>query len=229
MREIYFRKRLALFALLPLIVAACGQGVQISLDSRTGNTEVNVNYTDQKGGNGKALKAMESRVFDTVPEENCAPENSSYAWQIGTLIGAMNTSSKYQAAVLMEGPPRVDGTIAVYLCDGLGSKAYTLHKSVFISNSFLGKMEDEAFGQNRGDLLMPAIGFVLFHEIGHAALGHSAEKMYDAGSGGGLHGFDILQETEADQFAFELMADLGLGVLGYEGADLARSLAWSMN
>lgn len=216
-----------LIASILLLTAACGGGTSVTLQSETDNSKIFIRL-----GEKRQLEKMESDLFGSFSsQENCLSYNSPFEGMANELILSLNgvlselekADDSLNGAVLLNGPPRETGTIAVYLCDGMKPKAYTLHRSVFISNEFLANLHLASIETQRVENFLPAAGFVLYHEIGHAALNHSAIKLRGENDEGGSseNSFDLPQELEADQFAFDIMVKTGLNL---EGRYLAQSM-----
>jgi hypothetical protein len=127
--------------------------------------------------------------------------------------------------ILLSGPPRLESSVGIFLCDGLGFDASTLHRSIFISNEFLVELRSGAGEWGDEGLFGPAVAYIVFHEFAHAALNHSAVKLpKNNGSANGSSGFDYPQEVEADRFAYNLMVLTGQDLLGMVMAQSLDSL-----
>jgi len=205
-----------IFTLLLALVSACGAPAQVTLDAKTGNSSVDITVSQKI-----ELSEMELAVFDGFDSwDNCRSENSAHASTLLYLIDMFNANlhaipekdPEIDGAVLMNSPPREENMVAVYLCAGLDSNAFTIHRSVFLSSVFLDELLKMSYTPENAGAYESAVGFVLYHEMGHALLNHSAGKMGD-------DGFDLPQEIAADGFAYNLLQLTGVGA---DGAELAR-------
>lgn len=221
MLAIGIRAKTLTIAFSILFLSACGGQAQLTLSSRTDNAEVNLTL-----GQETSLLEMESKVFDDFSSyDNCASGNSPHLWTVQSLLDSLNAvmyelrgiESSVQSALLLEYPPRDENSVAVYLCDDMRYSAYTLNLSVFISSRFLDELLAEAGRQGDESLFEAAAGFVLYHELGHAMLGHSALKLQNSDEEPTFAGnFDFPQEIEADRFAYDALLRSGIGVDGIE-------------
>lgn len=212
-----------------IFLTACGSA-DVNVESQSKNPGVHINLSQKT-----SLEEMESEIFNTFGSyENCAYQNSRFAGDAQRLIDMFNnilhhmdlSDSSISGAELRSFPPREDDKLAVYLCGELQSNAYTLYRSVFLSNPFIEKLWDTAQESEREDLFESALGFVLYHELGHTLLNHSVIKLESADNDYfteheklSAKNFDLLQELEADQFAYDVVSLVGLNV---EGSNLAR-------
>jgi len=204
-----------------LFLAACGSQAKVALSSKTKNAEVNLSL-----GQKSSLMEMESEIFnDFSSYDNCALENSPHLWTVQSLMDSLNSvlhelrgmESGVHPAVLLEYPPRDENNVAVYLCDDLRYTAYSLHMSVFISSRFLDDLLAESVRQEAESIFDSAAGFVLYHELGHAMLGHSSLKLQNTDEEQTFSNyFDFPQEIEADRFAYDALMRSGIGVSGIE-------------
>ena len=193
----------------------------MTLSTKTDNAEVNLSL-----GQKSTLLEMESDIFDDFSSyDNCASGSSQHLWTIQSLLDSLNNvmyemrgmDFSVQSAMLLEYPPRDENSVAVYLCDDLRYSAYTLHLSVFISSRFLDELLAESSLQGTESAFESAAGFVLYHELGHAMLGHSSLKLQSSDGEPSFAGnFDFPQEIEADQFAYDALMRSGIGVDGIE-------------
>jgi len=214
----------------PLIfLAACGSA-DVDMESQSQNSGIRINLSQKT-----SLEEMESEIFNTFGSyENCAYQDSRFADEAQRLIGMFNnvlrdiepSDPSISGAELRSFPPREDDKLAVYLCGDLLSNAYTLYRSVFLSNPFIEELWYTAQESEREDLFESALGFVMYHELGHTILNHSVIKLesednYDFAEDeeSSAKNFDLLQELEADQFAYDVISLVGLNV---EGSNLAR-------
>lgn len=211
--------RLAVFLSGALMLAACGGAAHGTVaDVQTGPLSVSAAAK-------KALEKMETSAFSgAAGKVNCHNKSGSFGPEV---TAALDAAAPYLAertdirppvvsAILMDNPPRPEESIAVYICDGMETQAYTIFRSVFISSGFMQRLKNDTSAA--GDTAFrSALAFVLYHEIGHAALNHSAGKL----DGGGA--FSLPQELEADQFAYDLMAATGTGYSGVDAAKFAAS------
>ena len=215
------RAKTLLLAFSIVFLSACGSQARVTLSSKTDNAEVNISL-----GQKSTLLEMESDIFDDFSSyDNCASGNSQHLWTVQSLLDSLNNvmyemrglESSVQSALLLEYPPRDENSVAVYLCDDLGYSAYTLHLSVFISSRFLDELLAESLAQEAESSFESAAGFVLYHELGHAMLGHSSLKLRNSDGEPVYAGnFDFPQEIEADQFAYEALMRSGIGIDGIE-------------
>jgi len=89
--------------------------------------------------------------------------------------------------------------------------------SVFISSRFLDDLLAESVRQGAESVFESAAGFVLYHELGHAMLGHSSFKLQNTDDERTFSNyFDFPQEIEADRFAYDALMRSGTGVGGIE-------------
>lgn len=209
-----------------LFMASCGGITEINVETESKNLGINFDLSRKN-----SLEEMESGVFDTFDSyENCLYENSRFADSVQGLIESFNgiiddfesSGSSISGVELMNNPPREDDKLAVYLCGDLQSNAYAIYRSVFLSESFVEEVWKISRERDREDLFESALGFVLYHEIGHTILNHSEEKLINGDSayeGSYEINFDLPQELEADQFAYEAMSLTGLNA---EGSSLAE-------
>mgnify|MGYP000193373039 CR=1 FL=1 len=204
-----------------VFLAACGSQANVALSSKTENTKINLTL-----GQKSSLLEMESEIFNDLSSyDNCAFENSPHLWTIQSLIDSLNgvlhelhgIEPGVHSAELLEYPPRDENSVAVYLCDDLRYTAYSLHMSVFISSRFLDDLQAESARQGAGNAFESAAGFVLYHELGHAMLGHSSLKLQNTDDERTFSNyFDFPQEIEADRFAYDALMRSGIGVDGIE-------------
>lgn len=211
-----------------LFMAACGGQAQVNITSKTDNAQLNLTL-----GHTSSLKEMESDIFDSFGSfDNCVYADSPHAWRVRSLLDSLNgvlyempgTDPYIQSVLPADYPPREEYTVAVYLCDDLQSTAYALHLSLFLSNRFLDELLLTARQSEREDDFLSAAGFILYHELGHALLGHSKIKIQSGdeyettGESYYANNFDFPQEIEADEFAYNALLRTGVGV---DGVDLA--------
>lgn len=233
-----------LFLTFPFIfLTACGSAdvsvesesqtksqTKLQTKSQTRNSGVSMNLSQKI-----SLEEMESEIFNTFGSyQNCAYQDSRFADDAQRLVGMFNnvlsemelSDSSISGAELRSFPPREDDKLAVYLCGDLLSDAYTLYRSVFLSNPFIEELWEAAQEDDKENLFESALGFVLYHELGHTILNHSAIKLENSDNSeftedekSSAKNFDLLQELEADQFAYNVILLVGLNV---EGSNLAR-------
>ncbi len=222
-------KKFLLLTLPFMFFAACGSA-DVNVEAQSKNSGIRINLLQKS-----SLEGMESEIFDTFGSyENCAYQDSRFADDAQRLIDMFNnvlrdmepSDPSISGAELRSFPPREDDKLAVYLCGDLLSDAYTLYRSVFLSNPFIEKLWNTAQESGREELFESALGFVLYHELGHTILNHSAIKLGSSDSSKftddekpDAKNFDLLQELEADQFAYDVVSLVGLNV---EGSSLAR-------
>ncbi|MBI3795306.1 MAG: hypothetical protein HY280_11370 [Nitrospinae bacterium] len=208
-------------ALLALALAACGRTAQVSSDAQTTGVTMTA-------GEVRSLQKIESAVSTATNAQMCVSSRSPYyndtaglVNQINPVLGKMqNVSPPVWEAIIMDFPPRVDGTIAVFLCDGMTQGAETLFRTVSLSNQFISDLKSAvATAGADASAFNSALAFVLYHEMGHAVLNHSAVKLR-----GNQTGFGLPQEMAADQFAIDTMTSLGIAL---NGVDIARAVAGS--
>ncbi len=210
--------RVASLLFLTLFISACGGGSShyyVSGESDSGSVNVSIK-------NEGLLSAMEDGMFGTFATGgNCDLSKAEYLGKAKSVVDDINAnldilsafSPPVYSVVAKRAPPREDGEIAVYLCDEIGFRAFTLYRSVFISNRFMEEMEEAALEWGDISILDSAIAYVIYHEVGHAAMNHSAVKMPFGTDDGGYH-FDMPQEVDADRFAYEMMTLTGKNMLG---------------
>jgi len=212
-----------------IFLTACGSA-DVSVEAESQNTGIHINLSQKT-----SLEEMESEIFNTFGSyENCAYQDSRFADDAQRLIDMFNnvlhhmelSDSSISGAELRSFPPREDDRLAVYLCGELQSNAYTLYRSVFLSNPFIEELWDTAQESERENLFESALGFVMYHELGHTLLNHSVMKLKSADNDdftehekSSANSFDLLQELEADQFAYNVVSLVGLNA---EGSNLAR-------
>jgi len=205
-----------LFALV-LALSACGP-VHGQLTMGDKNANVTVSLAEKR-----TLEKIEAGVAATLPPgQNCVSSRSPYYYDVEWVIAKVNPVLEkrtdilppVRGAYLLDNPPRVEDRIGVYLCSGMEANAFTLYRSVYLSNDFIGRLKDAAPARGGTDAYTSALAFVLYHEMGHAALNHSAVKIR-----AGAPQFDLPQELQADQFAYDAMAAAGIGL---KGTELAR-------
>ena len=204
-----------------LFLAACGSQANVALSPKTENAGA-----DLTPGQKSSLLEMESEIFgDFSSYDNCAFENSPHLWTVQSLIDSLNAvlhemrgmESGAHPAILLEYPPRDENSAAVYLCDDMRYSAYSLHMSVFISSRFLDELLAESVRLGAENLFESAAGFVVYHELGHAMLGHSSLKLQNTDDEQNFSNyFDFPQEIEADRFAYDALMRSGIGVGGIE-------------
>ena len=106
-----------------LFMASCGSQGQITLSSQTDNSRVNLTI-----GQKSALVEMESATFDGFTSyDNCAYGNSAALPTVQSLIDSLNrtltelpgTDPAIDSVLLVNYPPREEGSVAVYLCENL--------------------------------------------------------------------------------------------------------------
>ncbi|MBI5638326.1 MAG: hypothetical protein HZA03_10195 [Nitrospinae bacterium] len=204
-------------ALCALVFSACGGSMHGTLTSNNKNVSIQLKFAAKK-----ALENMETAAWDGIPGGgNCGNAKSSFAPEVNGLVEKINpylaaravTANAPLTASLLNNPPRGEEQIGVYLCAGLPRPAYTVHRAVFLSAGFIDALNGAAPGWGGEPAFRSALAFVLYHEIGHAALGHSAAALENGG------GFGPPEEIEADQFAYDAMAAAGIG---YAGVELAK-------
>lgn len=204
-------------ALGVLLLSACGGAAHGTITSNNKNGYIQVKFASKK-----SLSSMEDAAWNGIPGgQNCGTAKSSFATEVNGLVDKINpylaaraaVTTAPPAAVLLNKPPHGDEQIGVYLCAGLAQPAYTVHQSVFLSADFVDALSGTAAGWGGEPAFQSAVAFVIYHEIGHAALGHSASAIENGG------GFGPPEEIEADQFAYDAMAAAGIG---YAGVELAK-------
>ena len=199
------------------LLSACGGSTHGTLSSSDKNWYIQVKWAPKK-----SLATMESSAWNGIPgSQNCGTAKSSFAPDVVGLMDKINpylaartaTATVPLTAALLNNPPHGEEQIGVYLCTGLAQPAYTVHRSVFISTDFINALNTAAPGWGGEPAFRSALAFVIYHEIGHAALGHSAIAVENGG------GFGPPEEIDADQFAYDAMAAAGIG---YAGVELAK-------
>ncbi len=203
--------------LCALLLSACGGSAHGAFTSNNKNWYIQVKFSAKN-----ALADMENSAWNGIPGgENCGIAKSPFAPNVGGLVDQVNpylalrgaTAADPVTAALLNNPPHGDGQIGVYLCAGLAQAAYTVHRSVFLSADFINALDGAAPGWGGEPAFRSALAFVIYHEIGHAALGHSATALENGG------GFGPPEEIAADQFAYDAMSAAGIG---YSGVELAK-------
>ena len=204
-------------ALCALMLAACGGEMHGVLVSNNKNVNVQLSFAAKK-----SLENMETAAWNGIPgAQSCGTAKSAFAPDVNGLIEKLNpflaaraaTTGSPSAAALLNNPPRGEDQVGVYLCAGLSEPAYTIHRTVFFNAGFIDALNAAAPGWGGEPAFRSALAFVLYHEIGHAALGHSAAALENGG------GFGPPEEIAADQFAYDAMAAAGIG---YSGVELAK-------
>jgi len=224
--------RIVVLVLVSLSSVACGGLGGGSADAVTAETGYGSASLTQ---NEKAsLSLLEGGVLESLYlDGKCDFGNSEFAESVESAIALINfklDELKYnepliEQVVLLSGPPRLEGFVAIFLCDGLGFNASTLHRSSFISNGFLADLHAGAVEWGDEDLFNSAVSYIVFHEFAHAVLNHSAVKLpQNNDSASVTSGFDYPQEVEADRFAYNLMVMTGQDLLGMVMAQSLESL-----
>lgn len=203
--------------LCAFLLAACGGATHGTITSNNKNGYIQVKFASKK-----SLATMETAAWDGIPGGlNCGTAKSSFAPEVSGLVDKINpylamralATPAPAAAALLNNPPHGDEQVGIYLCAGLAQPAYTVHRSVFLSADFIKALDGAAPGWGGEPVFRSALAFVIYHEIGHAALGHSAAAVENGG------GFGPPEEIAADQFAYDAMAAAGIG---YAGVELAK-------
>lgn len=202
------------------MLAACGGGAQ---GNGGGSLAVST-------GAKKTLEKMETAAFAGAAGFNCRPQASPYANDVKELLDTaapvlsarIDVRPPATSIDLLTTPPRPEDGIGVFLCAGAESRTFTIFRTVFVSADFVHRLKENTANAGGDALFRSALAFVLYHEIGHAALNHSAAKL-DPGPS-----FSLPQELEADQFAYDTMAAAGIGFAGvdvakFTGADLVAA------
>jgi len=199
--------------LLPIVfsalflLSACG-GTRAELHAVSNNKNVVVTVDTQK-----SLSSMESEMFvSKIDSKNCSLSASQYKASLLEIINTINSNSEqfvdirppFNSVALLEAPPREEETVAIFACDGLDADVFTLNRSIFISNSFIDELQNESLYWNDQSLFIPALSYIIYHELGHALLNHSAIKLATTQQGQ-TYSFDLPEEMEADSFAYDLM------------------------
>lgn len=222
--------RIIITVLFSLSTVACGGIGGGSADTGdTGYGSASLTQTEKA-----SLTILEEGVLESLYfEGKCDLGNSEFAGSVEYAVGLINSrlaeleynEPLIEQVVLLSGPPRFEGSVGIFICDGLGFNASTLHRSTFISTEFLAELR--AGSEEWGDeaFFGPAVAYIVFHEFAHAALNHSAVKLpKNDGSATGSSGFDYPQEVEADRFAYNLMVMTGQDLLGMVIAQSLKSL-----
>lgn len=203
--------------LCALLLSACGGSTHGTIINSNKNGYIQISFAAKK-----TLVTMEAAAWDGIPGvDNCGIAKSSFAPDVKGLVDQINpylamravTTATPPSAALLNNPPHGNEQIGVYLCTGLAQPAYTVHRSVFLSVDFVNALNKAAPGWGGEPAFRSALAFLIYHEIGHAALGHSAAVIENGG------GFGPPEEMEADQFAYDAMAAAGIG---YAGVELAK-------
>lgn len=200
---------------LALTFAACGNAGQVSAESQ--NPVVAISAAEKS-----VLEGLEGSSYkNSTKWENCVSSKSSYYADVSGLVDKINPVISKMAEVappvngvaLLDAPPRGENSVGVFLCDGMTTSANALYRTVSISNDFISKLKDAVRANGGGnEEFISGLAFVLYHEIGHAALNHSALKLRADSK------FGLPQELEADQFSLEMMTALGISTKGVETA-----------
>jgi len=204
---------------LAFAISACGNAGRFAAENQ--NAAVAITSAEKR-----SLETLEGSSYKNSGKwQNCVSSKSEYFHEASLLVEKINPVISKMADVappvldvsLLDSPPRGENSVGVFLCDGMTSNANALYRTISLSNEFIGKLRN-ASTANGGDdrTFVSALAFVLYHEIGHAALNHSALKLRDDAK------FGLPQELEADQFALEMMASVGVDTTGVE---IARSVA----
>ncbi len=212
-----WRRRAVAAGLCALLFSACGGSTHGTITSGDKNWYIQVKFSAKN-----SLAEMENSAWNSIPgAQNCGVAKSPSAAEIAGIVEKINpylaargaAAADPVTAAVLNNPPHGDGQIAVYLCSGLPQAAYTVHRSVFLSTDFIDALAGAAPGWGGEPAFQSALAFVIYHEIGHAALGHSANALENGGS------FGPPEEIEADQFAYDAMSAAGIG---YSGVELAK-------
>jgi hypothetical protein len=210
--------RLAAVA-LALAISACGQSGMTSAQNQ--NAAVTMSAAEKK-----SLGNLELVLYQNTSQwQDCVSSKSVFYPEAAQIIDKANPVVARMTDIappllevkLLDAPPRSDNAVGIFLCDRMTSNAYALYRTISLSNEFIAKLKEAALA-NGGDnaTFTSALAFVIYHELGHAALNHSALKIRDNAQ------FGLAQELEADQFALDLMTSVGLDK---KGVDVARSVA----
>jgi len=172
----------------------------------------------------QSLKNMETGSFsDITSHGGCDFTDSHNAASVSEILDELNLylpemgnfEPPVNSVLLRKNPPREDGTVVVYLCSGLDSNAFALFRSIYLSESFLDDLRKTAVEWGDESLYFSALAYVVYHEVGHAVLNHSAARLPGMdGTSGGSGGFALPQELEADAFAYDLIRITGRDPLG---------------
>jgi hypothetical protein len=172
----------------------------------------------------QSLTNMETGSFSGIASHGgCDFTDSHNAASVSEILDELNLylpemgnfEPPVNSVLLRKSPPREDGTIVVYLCSGLDSNAFALFRSIYLSESFLDDLQKTAVEWGDERLYFSALAYVVYHEVGHAVLNHSAARIPGAdGNPGGSGGFALPQELEADAFAYDLIRITGRDPLG---------------
>lgn len=213
-----FFQRLAAVA-LALAVSACGDASRFSAENQSAAVAITA-------AEKTALTSLEDLSYKNSNKwDNCVSSRSVFFNEASVAIEKINPLVSKMGDVappvvdiaLLDAPPRGENSVGVFLCDGMSSNANALFRTVSISNEFLGKLKEASLANGGDGRTFPsALAFVIYHEVGHAVLNHSAVKLRPDSS------FGLPQELEADQFALDMMFGAGIDTRGVEIARAAR-------
>jgi hypothetical protein len=206
-------------AALALAISACGNVGQVSADSQSAAVAIS-------SAEKSSLEGLEESSYQNSARwRDCVSSASPFYLDASGLVGKINPVIGKMAEIappagevsLLDAPPRGENSVGVFLCNGMSASANALYRTVSISNDFIGKLKEAVRANGGGnDEFVSGLAFVIYHEIGHAVLNHSALKLR------GDAKFGLPQELEADQFALDMMAALGIST---KGVETARSVA----
>lgn len=204
---------------LALAISACGNVGQVSADSKS--AAVSISPTEKS-----SLEGLEGSSYQNSAQwRDCVSSASPFYPDVSGLVGKINPvigkmadiSPPVNEVALLDAPPRGENSVGVFLCNGMSASANALYRTVSLSNDFIGRLKEAVRANGGGDdEFVSGLAFVLYHEIGHAVLNHSALKLR------GDAKFGLPQELEADQFALDVMAAVGIST---KGVETARSVA----
>ncbi len=206
-------RRQGIVLVVSFFLSACGGYANTDMSAHTDAGAVSVSAQALH-----SLANMETGTFDDIISPgSCDSAGSHNMASVSAILDELNSSlpemgnfePPANSVLLRKRPPREDGTIAVYLCRGLASNAFTLFRSIYLSESFLDNLRTTAAEWGDDRLYFSALAYVVYHEVGHAVLNHSAARIP-----GGSDGFDLPQELEADAFAYDLIQITGRNPLG---------------
>jgi len=211
--------RQGIVLVLSFLLSACGGYANTRVSGQTDTGAVSVSMQAIQ-----SLTDMETGSFgDIASQGGCDFTDSRHVAAVAEIVDELlfylpemgNFEPPVNSVLLRKRPPREDGTIAVYLCRGLTSNAFTLFRSIYLSESFLDDLRKTSVEWGDERLYFSALAYVVYHEVGHAVLNHSATRIPGTdGNPGGSGGFDLPQELEADSFAYDLIRITGRDPLG---------------